>query len=604
MGLFDMPSASEIQISLVRLDTPILRQAEDVPPPSYSSVPKKSLYTKVIHSFKQRCQNSSETTSMLSPELGKFSMQYIAFGGCVGTGLFVASSNSIACGPGPMLVAYAVISLLIFCMCQALGELTVAMPVRGGFVGYSSKLVDKSWGFTMAWNYCLQWMCLLPMELVAACMTFHFWPEVSTVYPDWAIISSFLLVIIIINMLSVRYYGYFEIICSLIKVVSVFIFSYMALLIDWGAFGTPIGFKYWFNPGMVSPDGWISGTLKSSLAVAFSFAGTELIGVSATESKEPPEKAIPMSLKAVIWKIVLIYLFTPFVLTLVVPFNHPLLIRSTSTGINVSPFVLAMEYFETNVLASVINAVILVAIISVANSSIYASSRSILALADNSQAPKFLKYLDKKKRPLLANLVAISFGLLAYLSLLFPRGSEQIFMWLVSLSGVSILFSYMTICICHIRFRRALAFYNISTDQLQFKACTGVYGSVYGVILCFILGLCQVYSGIYKGGSIYEKLQSSVGLGALALVYIVHKVVMMIRSQTWKTEILVPYDKIDILQGKFKEVELAKSGGTERSSVAANSGVSNGSGRRSGEERSEGVSRGEVIWSYVARYFK
>ena len=100
----------------------------------------------------------------------------IAIGGSIGTGLFVGSGSALRTGgPAGLLIAYILIGTMIFCTVMSLGELAVTFPVSGAFVTYNSRFVDPSWGFAMAWNYAMQWLVVLPLELVAASITIKYW---------------------------------------------------------------------------------------------------------------------------------------------------------------------------------------------------------------------------------------------------------------------------------------------------------------------------------------------------------------------------------------------------------------------------------------------
>lgn len=67
--------------------------------------------------------------------------------------------------------------------------------------------------------------------------------------------------------------------------------------------------------------------------------------------------------------------------------------------------------------------------------------------------PKSFAYVDKKGRPLVVVIMQLLFGCLAFINLA-PNGGD-IFTWLLSLSGLAILFIYGSICLAHIRFRMA-----------------------------------------------------------------------------------------------------------------------------------------------------
>lgn len=68
-------------------------------------------------------------------------------------------------------------------------------------------------------------------------------------------------------------------------------------------------------------------------------------------------------------------------------------------------------------------------------------------------APKILAYVDKKGRPINVVILQLLFGCLAFVNL--AESGGVIFNWLLSLSGLSILFVYGSIGLAHIRFRAA-----------------------------------------------------------------------------------------------------------------------------------------------------
>lgn len=80
-------------------------------------------------------------------------LQMIAIGGSIGTGLFIASGRALADGgPASLLIAFSLIGGMLYCTCQALGELAVSFPVAGSFSTYSTRFLDPSWGFAMGWK--------------------------------------------------------------------------------------------------------------------------------------------------------------------------------------------------------------------------------------------------------------------------------------------------------------------------------------------------------------------------------------------------------------------------------------------------------------------
>lgn len=141
------------------------------------------------------------------------------------------------------------------------------------------------------------------------------------------------------------------------------------------------------------------------------------------------------------------------------------------------------------------NAVILIAVLSVGNSAVFGSSRTLAALANLRQAPRILGYVDKRGRPLVAILVAAAIGLLAYIADVSHQG--QILDWLLAMSGLSSIFTWGSICLCHIRFRKAWAARGRQLSELPFQSQVGITGSYVGLILNVSVLIAQFWVGAF-----------------------------------------------------------------------------------------------------------
>jgi amino acid transporter len=137
-----------------------------------------------------------------------------------------------------------------------------------------------------------------------------------------------------------------------------------------------------------------------------------------------------------------------------VPYNDPNLLNGNgSTDANASPFVIAVRNAGIAAVPSIMNAVILIAVLSVGNSAVYGSSRTLAALADRNQAPKILGYIDQTGRPIVAIALAAVIGLLCFLAGAGTDTRTQAFNWMLAISGLSSILTWASICACHIRFR-------------------------------------------------------------------------------------------------------------------------------------------------------
>jgi yeast amino acid transporter len=184
------------------------------------------------------------------------------------------------------------------------------------------------------------------------------------------------------------------------------------------------------------------------VTAAFAFGGTELVGLAAAEAQNP-QKSLPRATRQVFWRIAFFYIVSLLIVGLILPSNDPDLLGASGANTKASPFVLAIKRAGVKGLPSVMNAVITISVISVANSCTYGSSRTMQALAARGMGPKFLMYVDKKGRPMWCVVIQLLFGCLAYIGE--ASASSTIFTWLLALSGLSFFFLWLSINLAHVR---------------------------------------------------------------------------------------------------------------------------------------------------------
>lgn len=274
-------------------------------------------------------------------------------------------------------------------------------------------------------------------------------------------------------------------------------FILLAVIIDCGGVPTDprgyIGARYWHHPGAFRNG--FKGFCSVFVTASFAYGGTELTGLAAAEA-EDPRRQIPKATKQVFWRVAFFYIVNLFMVGLIVPSDSPVLLGSSGANTKASPFVYAITLAGIKVLPSIINAVITISVISVANSATYGSTRTIQALAMEGMAPKFLAYVDGKGRPIPTVLLQIAFGFLAFINEASATGNV-VFGWLLALSGLANFFLYGSICISHIRFRRAWQLNGHSLHELPYRASYGIYGSYLGVFLNIVCLIAQFYVALW-----------------------------------------------------------------------------------------------------------
>lgn len=487
--------------------------------------------------------NQNAKNSQLSRRLKNRHLQMIAIGGSIGTGLFVGSGSALATGgPGGIVLAWVITATSIYTTMQGLGELSTAFPISGGFNIYATRFLEPAIGFAVGWNYFMQFFVLLPLELVAASISIKYWN--SELNPD-IFVAIFWVVVFLITMMGVRWYGEAEFIFCLIKVVTVIGFIILGVVLICGGGPTKdfVGGRYWRHPGAFAHG--FKGVCSVFVTAAFSFGGTEMISLGAAEAANP-SKAIPQAIKQVFYRIIIFYFGTIIVIATLVPYNdHRLLNAESSVDATASPFVIAIVNGGIKGLPSVINAVILIAVLSVGNASVYACSRSLNSLAEQGMAPKWTGYVDRAGRPLVAIIVTNIFGLFAFIAA--SDKQTEAFNWLLALSGLSSIFTWMSINMAHIRFRYAMKAQGRSLDELAFKSSIGELGSWYGFLINFLVLIAQFWLSLFPIGAApnaSDFFQGYLGFPVVLISWIGYKI------YSKNMRMYIPADEIDVDSGR------------------------------------------------------
>ena len=435
-------------------------------------------------------------------------LSMIAIGGCIGTGLFMASGSAIhSAGPGGALVAYAAIGLMVYFFMTSLGEMATFMPVSGSFSTYATRFVDPSLGFALGWNYWFNWVITAAVDVSVAAVVISYWEPLRNFMPAWGWSLLFLGVIFLLNMASVRVYGETEYWMALIKVVTVIIFLGIGVLTIFGILGGQyIGLKNFSMGDAPFLGGSLGGQFLTTLGVflvaGFSFQGTELIGITAGESEEP-EKNIPRAIDQVFWRILIFYILAIAIIGLIIPYTSPELLGADVDEISKSPFTLVFERAGLAFAAATMNAVILTSILSAGNSGMYASTRMLYAMGRSGLAwPAFGK-VDARGVPMPALLATGALVLGVYMLQL---GNDAAYQYVLAASGLTGFIAWVGIAISHYRFRRAWVAQGRPLSGLRYRAKWFPFGPLLALALCVLVIIGQDTKLILDGDFDWERL--------------------------------------------------------------------------------------------------
>ncbi|CNL11024.1 amino acid permease [Yersinia proxima] len=389
-------------------------------------------------------------SSTLKRGLSARHIRFMALGSAIGTGLFYGSAEAIRLAGPAVLLAYLVGGAAVFMVMRALGEMAVHDPVAGSFGHYASRYLGPLAGFLTGWTYTFEMIIVALADVTAFGIYMGLWfPDA----PQWVWVLSIIFFIGALNLCSVKVFGEMEFWLSLLKVTAIIAMITAGLGIMMFGFGaghesTGVS-NLWSHQGFM-PNG-ITGIIASFAVVMFAFGGIEIIGVTASEAKNP-EKVLPRAINTVPVRILLFYVLTLFVLMAIYPWN--------SIGQNGSPFVEIFSSLGISSAANILNLVVITAAISAINSDIYGAGRMMYGLAQEGLAPKCFSRLTRNGVPWMTILVmAIALLCGVVLNYLIPK---NVFLVIASIATFATVWVWLMILISQVAMRRSMSKENVA----------------------------------------------------------------------------------------------------------------------------------------------
>ncbi|MEH7787042.1 S-methylmethionine permease [Bacillus thuringiensis] len=398
----------------------------------------------------------------------------LSLGGVIGTGLFLSSGYTIQqAGPFGSILSYLIGALVVYLVMLCLGELSVHMPETGAFHSYAVKYIGPSTGYTVAWLYWLTWTVALGSEFTAAGLLMKRWfPSVNI----WLWSALFAILIFVLNVLTVKFFAESEFWFSSIKVIAIVLFLVLGVAAMLGflpmTHSKAAPFFSNFTSGGLFPHG-ATAIMMTMLAVNFAFSGTELIGIAAGETANP-EKMIPKAIRTTLWRLIIFFVGTIVVLSALLPISD--------AGVLESPFVAVLERIGVPYSADIMNFVILTAILSAANSGLYASSRMLWSLANKNTISPIFGKMTKQGVPINAVIFSMMGGALALLSSIVAP--DTVYIVLVSISGLAVVIVWMSISASQFLFRRQFLKEGNSEKDLIYRTPLYPLVPIASFILC------------------------------------------------------------------------------------------------------------------------
>lgn len=370
-------------------------------------------------------------------------IQMIAIGGAIGTGLFYGAGGAIEKAGPALILAYLVAGLAIFVIMRALGELLTYRPVSGSFAEYAHEFVGRFAGFATGWSYWAVWVTTCMAEITVAGKYVQYWFDIE----PWITALVVLAIMFAANLISVRLFGEGEFWFSAIKVTAIIgmiLLGLGVLLFGIGHATNPTVTNLWADGG-VFPNGFGQSLLVLQI-VLFAYVGVELVGVTAGEARDP-RTTLRKAINTLPFRIGLFYVGALVVIMSVASW------RSFHAGR--SPFVEVFQQVGIPGAAGIINFVLLTAALSSCNSGIYSTGRMLRTLSQHREAPAQLSKLSSRHVPyvgITASAAAMIIGVVV--NIVSP---DKAFAYITSVSTIGIIFVWGMILVCHLIYRTRVA---------------------------------------------------------------------------------------------------------------------------------------------------
>ncbi|CAG9423702.1 amino acid permease [Providencia alcalifaciens] len=457
-----------------------------------------------------------QSTSQLARGLSARHIRFMALGSAIGTGLFYGSAKAIETAGPAVLLAYIIGGAAVFMVMRALGEMAVRSPLAGSFSQYASHYLGPRAGFFTGWTYVFEMLIVCLADVTAFGVYMKLWfPDVA----QWIWVLSIICFIGAINLCHVKTFGEMEFWLSIVKVGAIVAMIVGGAAIMMFGFGQAsehaVGVSNLFDHGGFMPNG-IGGVIASFAVVMFAFGGIEVIGITASEAKNP-EVTIPKAINAVPVRILLFYVLTLFVLMCIYPWNQ--------IGQNGSPFVQIFDSLGISAAANILNVVVITAAISAINSDIFGAGRMMYGMAHEGQAPKSFTKLTKNGVPWMTVLVMVLVLLIGVvLNYLIP---EDVFLVIASIATFATIWVWLMILLAQFAMRRKMTPEQV--QQLKFPVPMWPVAPILAIaFMVFIFGVLGYFES--------TRIALYVGIGWLLLLTIAYALLVKKSGKVKKPE--------------------------------------------------------------------
>ncbi|MEJ6489435.1 amino acid permease [Leucobacter sp. USCH14] len=383
-------------------------------------------------------------------------IQLIAIGGAIGTGLFMGSGKTISVAGPSVVLVYMIIGFMLYFVMRAMGELLLSRTHYRNFADFAGDILGPGAAFFLGWTYWFCWVVTGVADVIVISSVYvTYW---LPVLPTWIPAVAVIVLLMLLNLPSVRGFGETEFWFAMIKIVAI-----VALIIA-GVVLIATGFTHEYTDTRTGEEitgtaslmnlftvgggffgGGFMGFIMGFQIAVFAFVGVELVGTAAAETRDP-ERNLPRAVKAIPIRILLFYVGSLVVLISVVPW--------VAFSKDESPFVMLFSLAGIGAAAHLVNLVVLTSAASSANSGIYSTSRMVYTLATSGDAPRLFARLTRSRVPRNALFLTGVLLLSSLVLLLTGLDKSAGFSIVTTISSLCFMFVWTMILISYLVYRR------------------------------------------------------------------------------------------------------------------------------------------------------
>ncbi|KAJ3349586.1 hypothetical protein HDU83_000425 [Entophlyctis luteolus] len=430
---------------------------------------------------------ATETTGHLKRKLLPRHLEMIAIGGTIGTGLLLKSGHAInSAGPLGALICFALVGIQVYGVAASIGEMCTFIPVEGAFSALPARFLSPAFGFMSGYNYWMNWVLTFPAELTGIATLMSNWVPTTTV-AGWVWSLVFMIPLVVLNCFPVTGFAEVEFVLCIIKIFAIVLFMIIALLLWFGVkSGYALGFSNW-NPAIVGDTDFerFLNTSGAFTTAFFAYGGTELVALTSGEAANP-RKAVPRAINGTFYRIIIFYLGSLFLVGVLLDADN---------AAN-SPFVYAYQTVGISFGYHFMNAVAIVAAASAGNSSIYASARTLMRLAEDGLAPRFAGKVDNRGVPLFSVFFSTVVGAICIIAA-YADGSGDVFNWLSNLISYSIMLCWVVMSYAQLRFRTGYVAQGYKLEDLPYRMPGYPYTNYVSLTIGFVVTVFMLLGAFY-----------------------------------------------------------------------------------------------------------